>query len=122
MGDYEKYLETFEWKVRRLRAIRDAGDKCQRCGRDKGLEAHHLRYTNLGNEPPEDLIVLCTICHMREHDDPNSKSNRRRAGYKKVLEKWAWRKYGRSFDGLGPNIQAEIETELRQFLSLKGKR
>lgn len=31
------------------------------------LHLHHITYKNLFNEKPEDLILLCAVCHMKEH-------------------------------------------------------
>lgn len=63
--DYKTYLRSPEWRVRREQVIAKAGNRCQQC-RAYGvpLEAHHLRYTNLGAEPDEDLAVLCKTCHQ----------------------------------------------------------
>jgi hypothetical protein len=66
---YRQYLKTPWWKSRRKRAIRDAGRKCNRCGRSYSLQVHHLNYANLWNEPKEDLEVLCRPCHKHEHQD-----------------------------------------------------
>jgi 5-methylcytosine-specific restriction endonuclease McrA len=118
---YEDYLKSFEWKVRRLRALRDADGKCQKCGKAKGLEVHHLRYTNLGAEPPEDLAVLCLDCHVQEHENPNSKSNRQRAGYEAALDKWAHQKFGRGMADLSTPARAEAEHTFRCWIGLRAK-
>lgn len=39
---------------------------CEDCGAPAD-DVHHLRYTNLGAEPDEDLIALCRKCHHRRH-------------------------------------------------------
>lgn len=65
---YEGYLRTEHWhKVREWRkAI--ARYRCEVDNRHTGeLHVHHLRYTHLGCEPPEDLAVLCDNCHKTEH-------------------------------------------------------
>ena len=95
--DYREYIQSDAWKARRVealnRAIKDsrgiAAPQCEICGRwgtnhknppepgegrfgvwaSNGLEVHHVHYRNLGQEEPEDLIVLCWPCHKRTHDD-----------------------------------------------------
>jgi 5-methylcytosine-specific restriction endonuclease McrA len=69
---YEKYLATPEWGYRRREMVKAAERKCGRCGRySPNLDVHHLTYERLGNELPEDLIVLCHDCHSLEHGVPS---------------------------------------------------
>jgi hypothetical protein len=118
--DYRTYMASREWAERRAEALmrsRDRlGPRCEVCGRHglshknrpedrrltgaNGLEVHHLHYRTLGDEDPDDLVVLCTDslyydayhaaydvwmrrregprptypdrvgCHERAHDDP----------------------------------------------------
>lgn len=51
------------WDVVRHRTYKLAENKCQRCGAKGRLDAAHLSYENIGNEPPEDLKALCRHCH-----------------------------------------------------------
>lgn len=68
VGDYREYLRSAHWKVTREAALQRAGHRCQLCGSHSGtLEVHHNTYENIGNERPEDLIVLCRDCHGRFH-------------------------------------------------------
>jgi 5-methylcytosine-specific restriction endonuclease McrA len=105
--NYREYIQSDDWKKRRGRALWRSAHlqtpQCEICGKlggsfknrdsddrhrvdnSRGLEVHHLTYTNLGNETPEDLIVLCTDnlhlvysnfkrgvgCHERAHADPD---------------------------------------------------
>lgn len=63
--NYKKYLASPEWDKRRKQAYKDANYACQKCGaKNVTLEAHHLTYANLGNETPEDLLVVCRNCHQ----------------------------------------------------------
>jgi hypothetical protein len=69
--EYKAYLLSDKWKRLRDRIIRARGVRCERCGtspmRGGGrLEVHHLTYAHLGNEPPEDLLVVCAGCHKEE--------------------------------------------------------
>lgn len=50
--------------------------KCHDCGwgarvnHGRHLEVHHLHYDSLGREQPEDLVVLCNVCHGKRHGLP----------------------------------------------------
>jgi hypothetical protein len=61
--DYHAYLKSDEWKVKRDSQIRDAGGRCQVCNSRYRLNCHHRTYERIGRELPEDLIVLCEVCH-----------------------------------------------------------
>ena len=61
--DYSGYLQSPAWKQRKTEALVKAGYRCEKCGCFGRLEVNHIRYDNLGNEKPEDLIVLCDRCH-----------------------------------------------------------
>jgi 5-methylcytosine-specific restriction endonuclease McrA len=66
--NYRQYIKSDAWKAKRQAAIERAGGKCQLCGKSGvRLTVHHNSYNNLGNEPPEDLIVLCWPCHDSHH-------------------------------------------------------
>src|SRR5215475_10158177 len=87
IASYREYLASAEWKLRRDDALHRAYYRCQsptcpepqlRSLSDEDLrfvceeylpphhyrlEVHHLTYERLGNEHPDDLIVLCPQCH-----------------------------------------------------------
>lgn len=59
---YNDFLNSADWKSFAEQLKIKRGGKCEICGSDESLEAHHLRYSNnLMNE--DDLIVLCDSCH-----------------------------------------------------------
>lgn len=64
---YSAYLKTPHWHELKSRKLKIAGFKCQLCNAKQSLEVHHRSYANLGNEPLEDLIVLCRNCHEVFH-------------------------------------------------------
>ncbi len=66
---YQDYLESGRWKHKRDQARERAGHRCQVCNA-KGpiLDTHHRTYERIGNELPEDLIVLCRPCHDTFHE------------------------------------------------------
>ncbi len=67
---YAEYLETPHWQRIREAMLWLAGERCQVCKSQKGLEVHHASgYSCLGNETPDDLIVLCNLCHKLYSED-----------------------------------------------------
>ena len=60
---YIRYINSPQWKRRRLRALKLAGYRCQVCHSPNNLEVHHSTYIRLGHEADSDLIVLCRGCH-----------------------------------------------------------
>lgn len=63
MNFYEKYINSPEWKHKRLARLKLDKFRCRTCGSEEDLECHHVSYEYLGNEPLSDLITLCKICH-----------------------------------------------------------
>ena len=73
-----QYLHSVDWKHKRSLVLARDNYKCVYCHRTTSLHVHHIRYTNLGKEPLEDLITVCEHCHSRIHDTvgyPNSYSD-----------------------------------------------
>ncbi len=61
---YSALIHSARWKRLRDRKLRDAGYRCEKCGKCTAmLEIHHLTYRRLGHEWLTDLIVLCQTCH-----------------------------------------------------------
>lgn len=60
---YRDYLASPEWAEKRRAALIRANHCCAHCGATRNLEVHHLDYTYLGEEMPEDLVVLCRFHH-----------------------------------------------------------
>lgn len=67
--DYHEYIASDEWAARSKEAKEDAKWRCQVCNGSGVLHTHHRTYDNLGEEEPEDLIVLCASCHKLFHDN-----------------------------------------------------
>ena len=68
---YEEYIQSDKWRERSDQAKERAFQACLLCnvGRKyKELHAHHLTYERLGDEPLEDLFVVCRDCHEMLHD------------------------------------------------------
>lgn len=68
-SNYQAYLQSPTWKANRADAVRRAGNRCQLCKSRGPLEVHHNSYADIGNERPEDLIVLCRSCHEVFHQN-----------------------------------------------------
>lgn len=66
---YSEYIQSDGWKVRRLRALALAENRCQVCNSPNRPEVHHRTYERLGHERDMDLTVLCHDCHKLFHDD-----------------------------------------------------
>lgn len=64
---YKNYLKSDQWKLCRKAALIRAGYRCQVCGARHGLHVHHNDYARVGREEPEDLVVLCEVCHSWFH-------------------------------------------------------
>src|SRR5580693_9298259 len=68
--DKKKYNDL-RWKRRSLEVLERDKGICQNCGRSNFevvLQAHHRNYTtsDLWDEPMENLVALCVICHPVE--------------------------------------------------------
>jgi len=64
---YRKYLLSKEWADIRIDLFNSRGRKCERCSSTKSLQIHHLHYRNVFKEEPQDLMILCSVCHQLEH-------------------------------------------------------
>jgi hypothetical protein len=63
---YQCYLLSEQWKTRRSAVMARDNHMCQYCG-GEATEVHHLTYENIGNEPLEELIAICRMCHEDQH-------------------------------------------------------
>ena len=80
---YDWYITRSKgWKSVRYWALERADYKCQQCGLNEGygLHVHHLNYSHLGHEFPEDVVVLCEACHKAEHQKELVSANGDSAG------------------------------------------
>ena len=66
------YLKSLKWhQIKGYVRERD-NYTCSHCGMNMvddlyHLHTHHLTYKRLGNEDPQDLVLLCSKCHSKEH-------------------------------------------------------
>lgn len=67
-ASYSEFLLS-EWWQMKQEAIYEAKVRvCEICGSIKKISIHHKTYEHLGNEPLKDIMVLCSVCHLHEHN------------------------------------------------------
>lgn len=64
---YQAYLQTPQWKQKRIDKFSQVGYECQLCPSKTRLQVHHRTYKRLGRELLSDLTVLCEKCHKIFH-------------------------------------------------------
>lgn len=78
---YLAYLKTKQWYAIKANVIKIRGPACEKCGAKSPpakLQLHHLTYANLYNELLEDLQLLCSTCHKKEHSKKKKNGRKRR--------------------------------------------
>ena len=86
--NYELYLKSPQWRDVRMKVLRRDEFKCVKCSNTKGLNVHHESYRHLGNESEflNDLITLCSGCHVKVHKKKQkvrAKKRKRKITFKK---------------------------------------
>jgi hypothetical protein len=71
--DYDRYLCSRSWALKREAVKARAGNICERCKSAPIRDVHHLSYENVGQEDLADLEGLCRPCHeflsaVSDHD------------------------------------------------------
>jgi 5-methylcytosine-specific restriction endonuclease McrA len=61
---YRAYLQSPQWECRRRETIVRAKFRCERCGKVRRLQVHHLTYSHVGDEYPDQLVAVCVRCHI----------------------------------------------------------
>jgi hypothetical protein len=64
---YENYLQSPQWKIKRAKVLKRANGTCEGCGENKAVEVHHLTYDRIYNEMLFDLVAVCKSCHDQLH-------------------------------------------------------
>jgi len=74
--EYNTYLQSPQWMVKRLRVLERDNYLCQACLRRRASEVHHTTYQfPLGQEPLFILVSVCKPCHNALHElNTNSRS------------------------------------------------
>lgn len=65
--EYLTYIKSEKWKLFSAAIKHERGNKCENCGYNRRLHAHHLTYERLFNELPQDIKILCHDCHEKVH-------------------------------------------------------
>ena len=61
-------LDFLPYESLRQQILRRDGWRCQSCGTMSNLEVHHREFrSHSGADSDENLITLCTACHVRVH-------------------------------------------------------
>jgi hypothetical protein len=56
--------ESIDWLVQQASRYIYRCEACRAQGTHAEVQVHHRHFRNLGNEPPQDLVVLCSFCHQ----------------------------------------------------------
>jgi hypothetical protein len=109
--DYKQHVDGFcrYWQNVRHRKFAAVGWKCERCGRDGPLDAHHLHYDTLGSEELCDLQALCRDCHERA-----DRARAASARYSNAMDTYMRKKYGDDYEW-----SEAAEDEFDQWLEQK---
>ena len=62
--NYLDYLRSNKW---RKFCKSNKSKKCFVCRKRKDLCLHHIRYNNICNEEPADVVTVCEECHSKIH-------------------------------------------------------
>jgi hypothetical protein len=62
-ANYMDYLKSPEWQEKRHVTLARWGCRCCVCNSPNSPEVHHRTYARLGRELPNDVVVLCHVCH-----------------------------------------------------------
>lgn len=66
--NYEDYLNSQTWKLKRLKILQRDKFVCQECFTERANNVHHITYANLGDEKDYELVSLCQSCHDKIHN------------------------------------------------------
>jgi hypothetical protein len=73
---YREYLKSEAWIAKKWQVFKRDEYQCQKCGTAKNIQCHHLTYEHLYNEPLDDLVTLCRLCHVSIHEYDQEKDKR----------------------------------------------
>jgi len=67
--NYHTYIKSKFWKRRKIELFKTRSKLCDKCGSNKNIQVHHLKYDYLqfGKEKDSDLAILCNDCHELFH-------------------------------------------------------
>lgn len=62
---YTAYLKTEAWRRKREAVLKRDNFVCRACLSRRSVQAHHLTYQHVGDEPLFDLVAVCMECHEK---------------------------------------------------------
>lgn len=62
-ANYQHYLASREWALKREAVRARSGGRCEHCYVGYQQAVHHLTYERLGSERLTDLMAICRDCH-----------------------------------------------------------
>lgn len=62
--DYQQYLQSPEWRLKRDAVMKRDNRLCQGCLKNQATQVHHLTYDRIFNEMLFDLVAICHECHI----------------------------------------------------------
>ena len=82
---YRQYLRSPHWRRLRNEAFAKYGYKCSKCPSVFKLQPHHHTYRSPWEScTVEDLVILCRVCHRKEHGLPEITKPRKKKKFKKI--------------------------------------
>lgn len=67
VGQNEQDIGPAHHSARKIKYLIQGADMvCEKCGSTRNVEVHH-KDGNYQNNSPENLMILCRSCHMKEH-------------------------------------------------------
>jgi 5-methylcytosine-specific restriction endonuclease McrA len=82
---YQAYLNSPKWKAKRLKVLKKAKFKCQKCREKRATQVHHKTYKRIFNERLSDLQAVCGLCHKKIHKIDKKPKKRIFRGLKRVF-------------------------------------
>ncbi len=73
---YNYYIKSEQWRIKRTEILKSRGKVCEVCGQNLTnipAHVHHKTYNNLGDEHPNDLLIVCEDCHKAIHEELTKK-------------------------------------------------
>lgn len=67
LDEHNAYLQSPEWKAKRLLVLKRCNGICEGCLQRKATIVHHLTYAHWRNELLFELVGVCDCCHAVAH-------------------------------------------------------
>ena len=107
-GEYDDYITSAAWKLKRREVLERDEYKCVECGKTSKLQVHHKTYARLGDEKLSDLETLCPSCHELADEEREEST-----AYYRGLETWTRKVYGEHA------YPYDHEVEFREWIGMR---